>query len=245
MTIPSDASPSIVQTLARLPPTPAGEPGSVAAGSFCAEGRLALDTVVLEVKGVGQLGCPVSPEMAGSLQAAGRPARHGFREVTRLDKSVRDTGEIAADALTLRWSEGALPSLMAEIARGLGLPGLEAHLHNLLVYGPGQFFKPHQDTETSDRMIGTLVVVVRAAFAPHTSCNATRSCAGSSPCATPAFALPARRPSSRCCRCRSWPGRARPARRVARGRDLTIALGSRRVTSGFGPGRSRCPSSRR
>jgi hypothetical protein len=159
MTIPSDASPSIVQTLARLPPTPAGEPGSVAAGSFCAEGRLALDTVVLEVKGVGQLGCPVSPEMAGSLQAAGRPARHGFREVTRLDKSVRDTGEIAADALTLRWSEGALPSLMAEIARGLGLPGLEAHLHNLLVYGPGQFFKPHQDTEKHRGMVATLVLV--------------------------------------------------------------------------------------
>jgi hypothetical protein len=37
---------------------------------------------------------------------------------------------------------------------------LRAELHNLLVYGPGQFFAAHQDSEKADRMIGTLVVLL-------------------------------------------------------------------------------------
>jgi hypothetical protein len=117
------------------------------------------DAVALEVKGIGKLRCPVSPEVAAALHAASSPARHGRRDATLLDKSVRDTGEIGADALTLRWTEGALSALMAEVARGLGLPELEAHLHNLLVYSPGQFFKPHQDTEKHPGMVATLVLV--------------------------------------------------------------------------------------
>ena len=44
---------------------------------------------------------------------------------------------------------------------GLGLPArarLRAEPHALLVYGKGQFFLPHQDSEKDDTMIGTLVV---------------------------------------------------------------------------------------
>ncbi|MGH3283069.1 MAG: 2OG-Fe(II) oxygenase [Streptosporangiaceae bacterium] len=37
---------------------------------------------------------------------------------------------------------------------------LETELHALLVYGPGQFFVPHQDTEKNDAMIGTLTVTL-------------------------------------------------------------------------------------
>jgi hypothetical protein len=36
---------------------------------------------------------------------------------------------------------------------------VEARLHKLLVYGPGQFFKPHQDTEKHPGMVATLVLV--------------------------------------------------------------------------------------
>ena len=39
---------------------------------------------------------------------------------------------------------------------------LRAELHNLLVYGPGQFFAPHQDSEKADGMIGSLVVLLRS-----------------------------------------------------------------------------------
>ena len=37
---------------------------------------------------------------------------------------------------------------------------LVAEFHAMLVYGPGQFFAPHQDSEKADDMIGTLVVML-------------------------------------------------------------------------------------
>ncbi len=37
-------------------------------------------------------------------------------------------------------------------------------MHNMLIYGPGQFFAPHQDSEKTDDMIGTLVVSLPSRF---------------------------------------------------------------------------------
>jgi hypothetical protein len=54
-----------------------------------------------------------------------------------------------------------------EVKRDLGLPAtgkLEAKLHKMLVYGPGQFFSCHQDSEASDDMVGTLVVVLPSEY---------------------------------------------------------------------------------
>ncbi|MBS0466595.1 MAG: 2OG-Fe(II) oxygenase [Proteobacteria bacterium] len=45
------------------------------------------------------------------------------------------------------------------MAGALGLAALELRAHKLLVYGPGQFFKPHQDTEKHPGMVGTLSLV--------------------------------------------------------------------------------------
>ena len=129
------------------------------AGHFCAEGRLSLDALAVSVRNVGTLDRPVTSESAAALHAASAPARHGRREATLLDKRVRDTGEIDAGALSLEWAVGALPSLQSEVAQALDVLGLEVRLHNLLVYGPGQFFKPHQDTEKHPGMIATLVLV--------------------------------------------------------------------------------------
>lgn len=161
MTDSSPAASPILEALATLSRAPArkAKAKTVDDARFTAEGRLALDALALQVSGVGELGHPVDAPTAAALHAASTPARHGLREATLLDKRVRDTGEIGIDALTLRWREGALPALLAEVARGLGLPALDAHPHNLLVYGPGQFFKPHQDTEKHHGMVGTLVLV--------------------------------------------------------------------------------------
>ncbi|MBW8831515.1 MAG: 2OG-Fe(II) oxygenase [Burkholderiales bacterium] len=147
-----------LETLAR--PAKAGKTAALEpAGRFCAEGRLALDAVAVTVRNVGTLDRPVTSESATALHAASAPARHGRREATLLDKHVRDTGEIDASALSLEWAAGALASLQAEVAQALGVLCLEARLHNLLVYGPGQFFKPHQDTEKHPGMVATLVLV--------------------------------------------------------------------------------------
>ena len=105
------------------------------------------------------LASPVPPAAAQALHAASTPARHGRRDKTVLDKRVRDTGELHADLLALHWAEGARDALQAEVALALGLQQIDARLHNLLVYGPGQFFKPHQDTEKHPGMVATLVLV--------------------------------------------------------------------------------------
>ncbi len=82
---------------------------------------------------------------------------------------MRDTGEIAADRLSIdgeRWAQTLDPALR-RIHQALGLAGgqrLRAELHNLLVYGPGQFFVSHQDSEKADGMVGTLVVSLPSSF---------------------------------------------------------------------------------
>ena len=53
----------------------------------------------------------------------------------------------------------------------LGLPGsamLRAELHSLLVYEPGQFFLPHQDSEKHDALVGTLAVTLPSR---HSGCE--------------------------------------------------------------------------
>lgn len=53
------------------------------------------------------------------------------------------------------------PTLRRLRSKPWGLQGvaLQAHLHNALIYGPGQFFKMHQDTEKMQGMVLTLVLV--------------------------------------------------------------------------------------
>jgi hypothetical protein len=76
-----------------------------------------------------------------------------------MDLSVRNTWEITPDQVTLTGLDW--DAILAEVRDELGLPArvrLRAEPHALLVYGKGQFFLPHQDSEKDDTMIGTLVV---------------------------------------------------------------------------------------
>jgi hypothetical protein len=139
------------------------------AGSFATRSTLPADDLHLEVKGVGRVRLPVSATATRKLCAAARPARHGFKDQTRLDPNVRDTWEIPKNRISIdqrRWKKTLGPAL--ERIRGkLGLAEtsrLKAELHNLLVYAPGQFFATHQDSEKSDDMIGTLVVSLPSRF---------------------------------------------------------------------------------
>ncbi len=129
------------------------------ADTFCADGHLQDDALAVSVEDLGLLANPLPPTTAQALHAASTPERHGQRDKTVLDKRVRDSGELHADALALRWADGACDALLAEVASALGLQQIEARLHNLLVYGPGQFFKPHQDTAKHPGMVATLVLV--------------------------------------------------------------------------------------
>ena len=123
------------------------------------------DDLRLEVKGVGSVPLPVSKTRARKLRSVARPARYGLREQTLLDPQVRDTWEVPRSRVRIdrrRWNQTLLPQL-EQIGSELGFPAgcrLKAELHSMLLYEPGQFFAPHQDSEKCDEMVGTLVVLL-------------------------------------------------------------------------------------
>jgi hypothetical protein len=142
-------------------------------GSFTAEHTVPAGALRLEVKGAGPIAFPLKPAAVRSLIEVAEPARFGWREKTLLDKRVRHCWEIPARRLKIAdrpWN-AALKRALDEIAIDLGLENsgrrksaLKAHLHNLLIYGPGQFFAPHQDSEKIPGMVATLTVVLPS---PH------------------------------------------------------------------------------
>ncbi|MGH8239740.1 MAG: 2OG-Fe(II) oxygenase, partial [Steroidobacteraceae bacterium] len=140
-----------------------------AQGSFATRRSVPPGDLKLEVQGVGRIRLPIAATTARKLCAVARPARHGYKDQTRLDPRVRDTREIAKNRISIdqpRWQKTLAPEL-ERIRRDLGLPEgcrLKAQLHNLLIYAPGQFFVTHQDSEKADDMIGTLVVSLPTQF---------------------------------------------------------------------------------
>lgn len=136
-----------------------------APGTFATRRTASADELHLDVVGVGPISLPLSPASARRLCGIAHPARYGFRDQTLLDRNVRDAWEIGKRQVKVDarlWRRTLDPEL-EHIARDLGLPegcALRAELHNLLVYGPGQFFAAHQDSEKADGMIGTLVVLL-------------------------------------------------------------------------------------
>ena len=127
------------------------------------------DDLRVEVKGVGPIGLPVSSRVARKLIGVARPAPFGRGERTVTDPQVRDTWEIARSRIKVDqglWKQTLEPQL-ERLKAGLGLAQncqLEARLHKLLVYEPGQFFRVHQDSEKSDDMVGTLSVVLPSTY---------------------------------------------------------------------------------
>jgi hypothetical protein len=136
-----------------------------AEGAFATCASNVADELRIEVDGVGRLSFPIVPRQARQLIAVARPARYGLKSKTLLDKKVRDCWEVAGRHVHVdeeRWRK-TLDAHLLRFQAALGLLGrgrLTAKLHNLLVYEQGQFFAPHQDSEKSDGMIGTLVVTL-------------------------------------------------------------------------------------
>lgn len=133
-----------------------------ATGSFSAETVAPAAGVTLSVDGIGPVKLPIGAAQERKLVSVARPAMFGLGERTLTDTSVRDTWELTADQVSLggEW-EPLLEAALVEVHEGLGLPRgarLRAELHALLVYGPDQFFAPHQDSEKDDDMVATLVV---------------------------------------------------------------------------------------
>lgn len=142
--------------------------GATARGSFAARMTAPADALRLEVEGLGPVAFPLRAPRTKKLIEVARPARFGRREETLTDPGVRDTWEISPDRFELggaAW-QPVLDAALEHFRDELGLPvrtRLRAEPHALLVYGKGQFFLPHQDSEKDDAMVGTLVVSLPSA----------------------------------------------------------------------------------
>jgi hypothetical protein len=133
--------------------------GSLAPGAFSVQLSVPARDVRLTVARAGPISLPVKALQAKRMIACARPARFGRGEQTLMDLGVRDTWEITPDQVTLTGLDW--DAILTEVRDELGLPTrarLRAEPHALLVYGKGQFFLPHQDSEKDDTMVGTLVV---------------------------------------------------------------------------------------
>lgn len=130
---------------------------------FYAQGALDFSDIVLTVDGVGSISFPIQMPQIQALLNQSSAAKFGYREDTLFDKTVRDTSEISADGVSIHINPEKLKDLLSNMQAQLGLSDdvtLVPHLHNLLIYAPGQFFKPHQDSEKIEGMVATLVMVL-------------------------------------------------------------------------------------
>jgi hypothetical protein len=138
------------------------------AGSFSAQLLAPAHLLELEVSGVGPVRLPVRAPLARKLIAVARPAMFGRGAETLSDTGVRDTWELTPDQFTLGgpgWT-ALLDGVLEHFRDELGLPRsarLRVEPHAMLVYGKGQFFLPHQDSEKHDAMVGTLVMSLPSA----------------------------------------------------------------------------------
>lgn len=130
---------------------------------FFTEAQIDVKKIHIEVKGVGKLDLPLKPDTIQSLLDISQSAKFGLRSQTLLDQTVRDTKEISANHLQIDYDKKYFSRLLEEVRVGLGLPSeaeLSAHLHNLLVYEQGHFFKPHQDSEKLEGMVASLIMLL-------------------------------------------------------------------------------------
>lgn len=138
-------------------------------GQFCTQISTSFDDLKLTVDPNGPLDFPLDEQATKSLIRYAQPAKFGLGEKTLYDPRVRNVWEISADRIQideLLWSQ-TLESVLGRMQNELNLPlngHLSAHLHNLLIYEPGQFFLGHQDSEKIDGMLGTLVVLLPSFF---------------------------------------------------------------------------------
>ncbi|KAK6984888.1 Fe2OG dioxygenase domain-containing protein [Favolaschia claudopus] len=98
------------------------------------------------------------------LAAACQKATFGLNQEDVLDETYRKAGKMDLDKFATRLdvlSSGLLAAIRPTIMQGQAEADnktLIAELYKLNVYGPGSFFKAHQDTPRSDTMIGSLVI---------------------------------------------------------------------------------------
>jgi predicted 2-oxoglutarate/Fe(II)-dependent dioxygenase YbiX len=137
------------------------------AGDFFVQGSLDAPIPRVDIDGVGVLSFPVPTSQIEAVIKRAHRAPYGRGEHTIVDTSVRNAWQL--DSADVRiggkaW-EKTFHQIMSTVIAGLGCSGMNvsATLYKLLVYETGGLFRPHRDTEKTDGMFGTLVVVLPSA----------------------------------------------------------------------------------
>lgn len=133
-------------------------------GDYFVRGSLDAPMPRIDVDDIGTLSFPLPDAQAASLIAGCEPAPYGRGSETIVDTSVCRVWQLAPSKIAVggRSWPATLERILATVAAGLGCADkkVSAELYKLLVYDEGAFFKGHRDTEKSDGMFGTLLVVL-------------------------------------------------------------------------------------
>ncbi|KAJ7760075.1 hypothetical protein DFH07DRAFT_740907 [Mycena maculata] len=145
------------------------------AADFAFTGKYAHSSVLegaplpgLNVDGMGVVGLPLNPRDAKVLQTHAKQAPFGHRDKSVVDTAVRDTWEVAADAVKFTnpaWDKFIANIVVKEVVQALGVsysPSVapRCELHKLLLYETGSHSSPHQDTEKQAGMFATIIIVL-------------------------------------------------------------------------------------
>ena len=131
-------------------------------GSFVVSGASDFMPLGLKVKGINEIGFPISSAQITSMIEVAHKAPFGKGSQTILDTTVRSAWEIDAQNITFlnpNWSK-TIENILENVKVGLGVEQHEvsASLYKLLIYETGDFFLPHKDSEKEAGMFGTFII---------------------------------------------------------------------------------------
>jgi 2OG-Fe(II) oxygenase superfamily len=138
-------------------------------GDFFVHGSLDAPMPRIVVGDAGVLSFPVPSGQVKAIIAQCERAPYGRGRETILDTTVRKVWQLAPSRLDIggkSWPD-TFERILSICAEGLGCTGanVSAEIYKLLVYDEGAFFKAHRDTEKTEGMFGTLLIVLPS---PHT-----------------------------------------------------------------------------
>ncbi len=138
-----------------------------APGDYYSTGSLEIFPPTLNVNQVGRISFPLLPAQMEQLINVAERAPYGKGSETLVDTDVRRTWQIDASRIEIggKYWQQNLNEIVDRVKTELGVDcEVSAELYKLLVYDTGSFFVSHRDTEKSDGMFATLIIVLPSLY---------------------------------------------------------------------------------